>query len=89
MDDGRVRPYDTTIGERCDQRHPGFKQLCRHQLGHAGQHGTIRDDCFVTVVIELGVPADEFWSLDATPKPKRTAQPDPNDHGEPDWATYS
>jgi hypothetical protein len=88
MQDGRVRPYDTTIGERCDQRHPGFKQLCRHQLGHAGQHGTIRDDCFVTVTIEADTAALQSALTDSI-KPKRTAQPDPNDHGEPDWATYS
>jgi hypothetical protein len=89
MQDGRVRPYDTTTADRCPERHPGFKDVCRHTVGHDGLHGTFADRQFVTVDVELVIPVDAVWTFDATLKPKRTAQPDPNDHGEPDWATYS
>jgi hypothetical protein len=32
--------------------------------------------------------ASHFKLIHVTPKQKRTAEPEPNDHGEPDWSTY-
>jgi hypothetical protein len=50
--------------------------------GHSVRQHEIRGSKF-------GCFIDGCLCIDHEPvKPKRTAQPDPNDHGEPDWATY-